>query len=82
MLNAVGNGANATFGAACADCGLRERCTTSATGKTLKVRPYDPLQRDARAVARNSNWQNEYRQNRPMVERSIAWLTHGNRKVR
>ena len=32
--------------------------------------------------ARNTDWQNEYRQHRPMVERSIAWLTRGNRKVR
>ena len=32
--------------------------------------------------ARNPDWQNEYRQHRPMVERSIAWLTRGNRKVR
>jgi IS5 family transposase len=72
----------ATFGAACRGCGLRERCTTSATGKNLKVRPHDELQREARALARNINWLNEYRQYRPMVERSIAWLTRGNRKVR
>ena len=73
---------NATFGAACRGCGLRERCTTSATGKALAVRPHDALQRDARAAARNIDWLNEYRQHRPMVERSIAWLTRGNRKVR
>ena len=72
----------ATFGAACRGCGLRERCTTSATGKALAVRPHDALQRDARAAARNIDWLNEYRQHRPMVERSIAWLTRGNRKVR
>jgi IS5 family transposase len=72
----------ATFGAACRGCGLRKRCTTSATGKNLKVRPHDELQREARASARNINWLNEYRQYRPMVERSIAWLTRGNRKVR
>jgi transposase len=72
----------ATFGAACRGCGLRERCTTSATGKALALRPHDALQRAARASARNIDWQNEYRQHRPMVERSIAWLTRGNRKVR
>ncbi len=72
----------ATFGAACRGCGLRKRCTTSATGKALAVRPHDALQRDARAAARNINWLKEYRQHRPMVERSIAWLTRGNRKLR
>lgn len=68
--------------AACRGCRLRERCTTSATGKSLKIRLHDALQRAARAEARNPDWQNEYRQHRPMVERSIAWLVRGNRKVR
>jgi hypothetical protein len=58
------------------------RATTSATGKTLHLRPHEALQRAARVSARNPDWLNEYRQHRPMVERSIAWLTRGNRKVR
>jgi Transposase DDE domain len=72
----------ATFGAVCRGCALRDRCTTSVKGKALKVSPHDHLQRAARAAARNMDWQNEYRQHRPMVERSIAWLTRGSRKVR
>jgi len=40
------------------------------------------LLRAARSTARDPDWQAEYRQYRPMVERSIAWLTRGNRKVR
>lgn len=73
---------NAIFETACRSCGLRPRCTTSASGKTLHLREHDALQRAARVSARNTDWQNEYRQYRPMVERSIAWLTRGNRKVR
>jgi IS5 family transposase len=73
---------NAIFHSACRGCALRARCTNSATGKTLHLRPHDALQRAARASARNLDWLNEYRQHRPMVERSIAWLTRGNRKVR
>ena len=73
---------NAIFEKDCRDCALRARCTTSATGKTLHLRPHDALQRAARVSARNLDWQNEYRQHRPMVERSIAWLTRSNRKVR
>ena len=72
----------ATFKAACASCALRARCTTSVAGKSLKIRPHDHLQRAARAEARNVQWNTEYRRHRPMVERSIAWLTRGNRKVR
>jgi len=72
----------ATFGAACTGCPLRARCSRSRTGKSLKIRPHDALQRAARHAAHNPNWQAEYRQHRPMVERSIAWLVRGNRKVR
>ena len=33
-------------------------------------------------AARDAEWLAEYRQHRPMVERTIAWLTRGNRRVR
>jgi Transposase DDE domain/Transposase domain (DUF772) len=72
----------ASFGAACRDCALRARCTTRTHGKAIRIRPHDALQRAARRNARNPQWQNEYRQYRPMVERGIAWLVRGNRKVR
>ncbi len=62
----------APFKAACSSCPLRARCTTSATGKSLKIRPHDALQRAARTTARDPVWQAEYRQHRPMVERTIA----------
>jgi hypothetical protein len=71
-----------TFRTACRGCPLRTRCTASATGKSLKIRPHDALQRAARQAARNPDWRAEYRQHRPMVERTIAWLVRGNRKLR
>jgi IS5 family transposase len=72
----------ATFGVACRGCPLRAQCTTSASGKSLTIREHDALQRAARQRSREVNWLNEYRQHRPMVERTIAWLTRGNRSVR
>jgi IS5 family transposase len=72
----------ATFGVACAQCPLRTRCTRSRTGKKLKVGAHDALQRTARQAASDPDWLAEYRQHRPMVERTIAWLTRGNRRVR
>jgi Transposase DDE domain/Transposase domain (DUF772) len=72
----------AVFGVACRDCRLRSQCTTAVKGKTLRVGPHDALQRAARNESRKPEWLNEYRQHRPMVERSIAWLTRGNRKLR
>ncbi|MGH3884875.1 MAG: transposase, partial [Pseudonocardiaceae bacterium] len=72
----------AVFGAACRDCPLRARCTTRAAGKTLRLREHDALLRAARRQADNPQFQAVYRQQRPMVERSIAWLTRGNRRLR
>lgn len=73
----------ATFKSACAGCPLRPRCTRSRAGKSLKIGPYDALQRAARQAARDPDWLAEYRQHRPMVERSIAWLVRGgNRRLR
>ncbi|HET6531482.1 MAG TPA: IS1182 family transposase [Actinoplanes sp.] len=72
----------ATFGAACTRCPLRTHCTRSRDGKSLKIRPHDAIQRAARRAARDRNWQIEYRQHRPMAERTIAWLVRGNRKLR
>ena len=70
-----------TFGAACRDCPLRARCTTAARGRILTLHPHDALQRAHRARAAEPDFQADYRRYRPMVERSIAWITHGNRRV-
>lgn len=64
-----------TFGVACRGCPLRERCTTSKTGRTLTLHPHDALLRQARRDWRdNEELRQTYRRHRPMVERSIAWL--------
>jgi IS5 family transposase len=74
----------ATFGAKCRGCPVRERCTSAADGKTLKVGEHDQL-----LAANRVRWRSDddliagYRQHRPMVERSIAWLvTNNHRRVR
>jgi hypothetical protein len=73
----------AIFGAACRDCPLRARCTTSASGRTLRVHPQDVLHRAHRARARDPQFQAAYRRHRPMVERSLSWLAaSGNRRLR
>jgi hypothetical protein len=61
---------------------LASRCTTAVGGRKLTLSEHEPLLRAARSQARDPEWQAEYRRHRPMVERSIAWLTRGNRKVR
>jgi hypothetical protein len=72
-----------TFGAACRGCPLAQRCTTAKDGRSLNIHQHDALQRAHRRRAEDPQWQNEYRQHRPMAERSIAWLTaRGNRRLR
>ena len=71
----------AVFGVACGDCPLRSRCTTAKKGRTIVLHPHDLLQREHRVRADDDDFQIVYRTHRPMVERSIAWLTRGNRRV-
>jgi hypothetical protein len=63
------------FGAACRACPLRRRCTTAKDGRTVHLHEHDALLRQARHDwTHNPTLQATYRQHRPMVERSIAWL--------
>lgn len=71
------------FGVACRDCPLRARCTTAASGRTLRLHPHHAQQRAHRERARDPQFQAIYRRHRPMVERAIAWLVAGrNRRLR
>jgi len=71
-----------TFGAGCRGCPLRARCTTRKDGRSLTLNEHEQLLRAARRYAETPEFQTVYRRHRPMVERTIAWLTRGNRKVR
>lgn len=74
---------NARFGRNCTGCEFRTRCTKSRSGRSLHLHPHHALLAAARRQARTAEHQNVYRQHRPMVERTIAWLMRrGHRKVR
>jgi hypothetical protein len=62
----------AAFERHCRTCPLASRCTTAKRGRKLTIHTHERLLRAARAMAREPAWQAEYRQHRPMVERSIA----------
>jgi len=72
---------NVTFGAVCAGCPLRAQCTTAVGGRKMVLHPQQQIQREHRARALDPGFQAVYRQHRPMVERSIAWMTRGARRV-
>jgi DDE family transposase/transposase-like protein DUF772 len=64
-----------TFGGACKNCPLRLRCTTRSSGRHLHLHDHDAILRQARRDwATSQDLRDTYRQHRPMVERSIAWL--------
>ena len=70
----------ATFGrhAPAARCGSAHDISL---GRSVKVHEHDRLQRAHRQRAADPQFQAVYRQHRPMVERTIAWLTRGARRV-
>ena len=71
-----------TFGAACAGCPLRPRCTTAEDGRSMTIHPHEDLLRAARAQARTA----EFKQacpTRSAIERIIAWTaTCNGRRIR
>jgi hypothetical protein len=66
-----------TFGAACAACPLRQRCTTATGGRSMTIHPHDGLLRAARAQARTEEFRRAY-PTRSMIERVIAWTATQN----
>ena len=73
----------ARFGANCAACPLRPMCTKARKGRVIRVHPHHRLLSAARRQVTTTEFQDEYRQYRPMVERTLAWLVRGTcRKVR
>ena len=63
----------ATFGVACRNCPLRERCTTCKTGRKLVLHERDDLLRAARADwAADPGLRKDYMTHRPNVERAVA----------
>jgi len=73
----------ARFKRRCGGCPLRQRCTRSRHGKTLTLHQHHALLAAARLHALTPAFTVPYSQQRPMVERSIAWLMRrGGRKVR
>jgi IS5 family transposase len=74
---------NATFGQRCRGCPLRERCTRSKDGRSIRIHPHFDAMFAARRQAETEEFKARYRRHRPMAERSIAWLVaRGHRRVR
>jgi DDE family transposase/transposase-like protein DUF772 len=80
----ITNNGTATFKSKCRGCPVRSRCTSAAAGRTFTITEHDELLATNRARWReNPDVADHYRQHRPLVERSLAWLVaNGHRRVR
>ena len=77
--------AYARFGDSCDSCPLRDRCTTSPSGRAVTIGPYEALLARARETQKDDAWKDDYRAIRPRVERKLAHMLrrrHGGRRAR
>jgi hypothetical protein len=75
----------AYFAEACTDCPLREGCTNSTRGRTIRIGIHEAVLARARARQQDNDWQADYRATRPKVERKLGHLMrrrHGGRRAR
>ncbi|MGB6453164.1 MAG: IS1182 family transposase [Streptosporangiaceae bacterium] len=82
---ASGGGGRASFRPWCAACPLRPACTASRRGRTIAIHPREDVLQRARQQQRDPAWQDQYRTDRPIVERKISHFTRrawGGRKAR
>jgi IS5 family transposase len=71
---------SARFGAHCATCPVRSRCTTAKAGRIIVLHPHHGLLAAARAQTDTDAFNDTYRRHRPMIERTIAWLVKDNNR--
>ena len=71
---------SARFGANCATCPVRTQCTAAKAGRVIVLHPHHGILAAARATADTDDFDTTYRQHRPMIERTIAWLVKDNHR--
>ncbi|MDP1818791.1 MAG: IS1182 family transposase [Acidimicrobiales bacterium] len=71
---------SARFGTACRTCPVRKRCTNARAGRVMVLHPQHRLLAAARILAGTDDFDTTYRQHRPMIERTIAWLVKDNHR--
>ena len=69
---------SARFGSHCRTCPVRGRCTTAKDGRVIMLHAHHQLLAATRILTETDEFADTYRQNRPMIERTIAWLVTGN----
>jgi hypothetical protein len=78
-------GGVAEFGSHCEGCTLRDKCTASKRGRTIRIHPKEQTLTRSRQRQKDPAWKARYRATRPKVERKLAHMMkhrHGGRRVR
>jgi hypothetical protein len=65
----------ARFGVLCGSCPLRAECTKSCRARVISIHPQEAALQHAKARQQDPAWQQDYRANRPVVERKISHFT-------
>ena len=82
--NTDGSG-RADFVEHCAECPLRDRCTTSRSGRSISIHPKEHVLQRAKTAQTDPDRRHAYRSTRPKVERKIAHFVRvawGGRRAR
>lgn len=85
QIRALPSGPVAQFEPHCATCPLRDKCTKSKSGRTIKVNKHERHLQRERARQKDPGWQANYKATRPKVERKLAHMMrrrHGGRRAR
>ncbi|MGH3659054.1 MAG: transposase, partial [Micromonosporaceae bacterium] len=77
---AITKNGSARFGTNCRTCPVRARCTNAKAGRVIVLHPHHGLLAAARRQADTDTFDEIYRQHRPMIERTIAWLVKDNNR--
>jgi hypothetical protein len=75
----------ASFAGACANCPLRDQCTSSPSGRVVNLGRHEASLAAARARQVDPGWRKDYRATRPKIERKLGHLMrrrHGGRRAR
>jgi hypothetical protein len=78
-------GGTATFGAHCVTCPLRQKCTESKDGRSIRVHPKEGTLKATRDRQKAAEWKQKYRSTRPKIERKFGHMMsrrHGGRRAR
>lgn len=75
----------ASFESHCQSCPLKPTCTTSKSGRSIRIHAKEATLQRSRLRQRSEEWKQNYRAIRPKVERKIGHLMrrrHGGRRAR